>query len=133
MSTAAGYFSECNRPESLDITIALLEMFMKSVSVSTTRPLSGKDVKTLKKSIQLQFPDLEEDEVALLFPAKAEVALLKLSNRATAYTTNAGSPLFFDPSGRGELLVPTVYALWLCPHLLPPLFTYSEVSPKVSN
>ncbi|KAK9846268.1 hypothetical protein WJX81_000422 [Elliptochloris bilobata] len=105
-------------------------MFKKAVSVQTTRPLSGKDVKALRRSIQLQY-DLEEDALAQLLPAKAEIALLKLSNRATAYTANAGSPLFFDPSGRGELLVPTVYALWLCPELLPPIYTYSEVSPKV--
>ena len=39
--------------------------------------------------------------------------------------------LFFDPEGRGDLLVPTVYALWQCPHILPHLLTYSEVSPKV--
>jgi hypothetical protein len=106
-------------------------MFKKSVSVQTTRPLSGKDVKALRRSVQLQFPDADEDEVAQLLPAKAEIALLKLSNRAACYTVNGGSPLFFDPDGRGDILAPTVYALWLCPQLLPPVFTYSEVSPKV--
>ena len=106
-------------------------MFKKSVSVQTTRPLSGKDVKTLRRSVQLQFPDADEDAVAQLLPAKAEIALLKLSNRAACYTVNGGSPLFFDPDGRGDILAPTVYALWLCPQLLPPVFTYSEVSPKV--
>ena len=29
------------------------------------------------------------------------------------------------------MLVPTVYSLWACPNMLQPLFTYSEVSPKV--
>ncbi len=105
-------------------------MFKKSVSVQTTRPLSGKDAKALRRSVQLQFPDANEDEVAQLLPAKAEIALLKLSNRAACYTVNGGSPLFFDPDGRGDILAPTVYALWLCPQLLPPVFTYSEVSPK---
>ena len=64
--------------------------------------------------------------------AQVEVQLLKLKNRATAYTCNGPSPLFFDPEGRGDLLVPTCYALWRCPNILEKLFTYSEVSPKVS-
>ena len=34
-------------------------------------------------------------------------------------------------AGRDEMLVPTVYCLWACPNMLQPLFTYSEVSPKV--
>ena len=106
-------------------------MFKKGVqtTVQTTQLLSGKDSKSLRRSLQVQF-DLDEDTLAKLLPAKAELALLKLSNRSTAYTANAGSPLFFDPSGRGDVLVPTVYALWLCPELLPAVFTYSEVSPK---
>ena len=104
-------------------------MFKKGVTVQTTQLLSGKDSKSLRRTISLQY-DLEDEALSQLLPAKAEVALLKLSNRSTAYTANAGSPLFFDPSGRGDLLVPTVYALWLCPELLPAVFTYSEVSPK---
>lgn len=59
--------------------------------------------------------------------------LLKLKNRATAYTCNGPSPLFFDPEGRGDLLVPTCYALWRCPNILDKLYTYSEVSPKVGT
>ena len=34
-------------------------------------------------------------------------------------------------AGRDEMLVPTVYSLWACPNMLQPLYTYSEVSPKV--
>ena len=66
-----------------------------------------------------------------LVPSKAEVTLLKLSNRSQAYTCNSSTPLFFDPEGRGDVLVPTVYALWQFPQMLPALQTYSEVSPKV--
>ena len=62
---------------------------------------------------------------------QSEVQLLKLKNRATAHTCGGPDPLFFDPEGRGDLLVPTVYALWRCPHMLDALHTYSEVSPKV--
>ncbi len=74
---------------------------------------------------------LAEDDVADLFPPKAEVVLHKLSNRAAMYGLQGGNPLFFDLEGRGETLVPSVYALWKVPQLLEALYTYSEVSPKV--
>ena len=67
----------------------------------------------------------------LLDDVQSEVQLIKLRNRATAYTCDGPSPLFFDPEGRGDLLVPTCYAMWRCPHILEKLYTYSEVSPKV--
>ncbi len=41
---------------------------------------------------------------------------------------DGGAPLFFEVH---EQLLPTVYALWRAPHMLPQLHTYSEVSPKV--
>lgn len=62
---------------------------------------------------------------------QSEVQLIKMKNRATAYTCNGPSPLFFDPEGRGDLLVPTCYAMWRFPRILDKLYTYSEVSPKV--
>ncbi len=81
--------------------------------------------------MKLNFPDLSEEDVDALLPPKGEVQLLKLKNRANAWTCGGPDPLFFDPEGRGDLLVPTVHALWRCPHMLDKLFTYSEVSPKV--
>lgn len=106
-------------------------MFKKNISILQTSLLSGKDVKTLKRDVKLNFPDLHDSEISELLPTKAEVSLLKLSNRAQAYTCNGKSPLFFDPEGRGDLLVPSVFVLWRFPHILPSLTTYSEVSPKV--
>ncbi|CAL5226777.1 g9634 [Coccomyxa viridis] len=106
-------------------------MFKKKAEVLTSRPLSGKDVKALKRRVEVSFPDLFPDDIDLLFPAKSEVQLIKMKNRATAYTCNGPSPLFFDPEGRGDLLVPTCYAMWRFPRILDKLYTYSEVSPKV--
>ena len=72
--------------------------------------------------------------IARILPAKAELTLLKLSNRASAYASG-GVPMFFDVDGRGGALLPTVYALWASGHarLLPEVVTYSEVSPKASR
>lgn len=106
-------------------------MFKKNISVVQTRPLSGKDGKKLRKDIETLYPTLPEEDLKRLFPGKADVSLMKLSNKATAYSCGGGNPLFFDPTGREDVLIPTVYALWLCPRMLPSLYTYSEVSPKV--
>ena len=67
-------------------------MFKKGVSIAQTRPLSGKDVKQLKKDISINFPDLSESDTSNLIPSKAEVSLVKLSNRTQAYTCNGSTP-----------------------------------------
>ena len=88
-------------------------------------------MKKLRKDVEERFPTASADDLRLLLPAKADLTVAKLSNKAVVYSLVGGNPLFFEPEGRGELL-PTVYALWACPALLPPVLTYSEVSPKVS-
>ena len=106
-------------------------MFKKNIAVVQSRPLSGKDGKKLRKDIERLYPSLSEDDLKQLFPSKADITLMKLNNKANAYSSSSGQPLFFDPTGREDVLIPTVYALWLCPRMLPSLYTYSEVSPKV--
>ena len=88
-----------------------------------------KDRSLLK--IQVQYPDLSEEDLKELFPAKCQLVISKLSNRGQAYSLD-DEPLFFDPEGRGDYLVPTIYALWRFPHILPTLYTHSQVSSKVS-
>ena len=105
-------------------------MFKKHVTEVNSSPLSGKDVKTLKKDIQTTYR-LSEEQVKKLFPSKADLVVQKLSNKAKTFACTGENPLFFDPDGRGNVLLPTIYALWQCPELLPKIYTYSEVSPKV--
>lgn len=118
-------------PAAINVSTALLAMFKKNITVTQTRPLSGKDGKKLRKDIEKLYPTLSEDDHKRLFASKADINLMKLSNKATAYASSGGNPLFFDPTGREDVLIPTVYALWMCPRMLPSLYTYSEVSPKV--
>lgn len=106
-------------------------MFKKNIAVVQTRPLSGKDGKKLRKDLERLYPSLSDDDHKRLFANKTDVNLMRLSNKSQVYACNGGNPLFFDPTGREDVLIPTVYALWLCPKLLPTLFTHSEVSPKV--
>lgn len=58
------------------------------------------------------------------------MTVLKLSNKALVYVMDNGNPVAFDPEGRNDVY-PTLYMLWQCPSLLPPLYTHSEVTPKV--
>ena len=108
-------------------------MFKKNIAVVQTRPLSGKDGKKLRKDLERLYPTLSDDDHKRLFANKADVNLMRLSNKAQVYACTGGNPLFFDPTGREDVLIPTMYALWMCPKLLPTLFTHSEVSPKVST
>lgn len=82
--------------------------------------------------LQVQFPFLDEESLAELLPPKAVFLTLKLSNRALAHSVD-GAVLFFDPTGRKDILIPSVYALWKFPQLLPALHTYSPVSSKVGT
>lgn len=106
-------------------------MFKKNIAVLQTRPLSGKDGKKLRKDLERLYPSLSDEDHKRLFANKTDVNLLRLSNKAQVYACIGGNPLFFDPTGREDVLIPTVYALWLCPKLLNTLYTHSEVSPKV--
>ncbi len=108
------------------------DMFKKNIAVLQTRPLSGKDGKKLRKDLERLYPSLSDEDHKRLFANKTDVNLLRLSNKAQVYACIGGNPLFFDPTGREDVLIPTVYALWLCPKLLNTLYTHSEVSPKAS-
>jgi len=99
-------------------------------SVEGKHKLSGKDVKKVRQAL-LEQGSASEEELAHVVPAKASMTLLKLSNKALVYTLDSpSSPVAFDPEGRGEIY-PTLYTLWQIPHMLTPLLTHSEVTPKV--
>ena len=69
-------------------------MFKKATAVNQQQ-LRGDLVKRLKKDLHLQL-DISEEVVEAAFPAKADVLLVKMSNRAVVYTIG-GQPLVFDP------------------------------------
>lgn len=54
------------------------------------------------------FPAISEEQLGALLPGKGGLVQSKLSNRCVVYSLEGGSPLFFDPSGRGDGLLPTV-------------------------
>jgi hypothetical protein len=82
-------------------------MFKKNISISKTHILGGKDVKSLMKSLLKQY-DVTQEQLGLLFPPKTNVTMVKLSNRSVVYLNESGNPMFFDVSGHGDSLLPTV-------------------------
>ncbi|KAK2077792.1 hypothetical protein QBZ16_004640 [Prototheca wickerhamii] len=54
-----------------------------------------------------------------------------MSNRAVVYGLEEGDPLFFDPSGHGDRVYPTVYVLARFPGALETVSTFWPVSEKV--
>jgi Pre-PUA-like domain len=86
----------------------LLAMFKKNITSSNTRQLGGKDAKKFKGDVAKHYPNLTEDEMTVLLPPKVGITLSKLSNRSIVYGTDDGVPLFFDPTGHGDKLIPTV-------------------------
>lgn len=99
-------------------TLQLQTMFKKHINASNTRQLGGKDAKKLRGDVARLYPSLTEEHTAVLFPSKAGITLSKLSNRSIVYGRDDGVPLFFDPNGHGDKLIPTVGSL----HLVHSLF-----------
>jgi predicted ribosome-associated RNA-binding protein Tma20 len=61
----------------------------------------GSDVKKLRKEVLAVLgPSVSEEDLNTILAPKAEVMLVKMSNKAVVFTVN-GQPLFFDPHGRG--------------------------------
>ncbi|XP_042463100.1 eukaryotic translation initiation factor 2D-like isoform X2 [Zingiber officinale] len=50
---------------------------------------------------------------------KAEITVVKCSNKVHVYVIEGGLPMLFDIDGRGTEIYPTVYALWKVSELLP--------------
>lgn len=107
-------------------------MFKKNVTVTGTHQLGGKDAKKLRLDMAKHFPSLSESDMALLLPPKSTVTQSKMSTRSVIFSLeDSNQPLFFDPTGHGDKLIPTVYALSLVPGLIPTVYTHSEVSSKL--
>lgn len=105
-------------------------MFKKPVSVASQHKLKSSDVKKLRKDVLEAFPLLTEAEARVLVPSRSEWSVLKIGQpRSLVFANQEGTPMFFELEHEG--LFPTVYALWMAPNMLPKIYTYSEVSPRV--
>ncbi|XP_047321462.1 eukaryotic translation initiation factor 2D [Impatiens glandulifera] len=94
-------------------------MFKKPVDAKSQQRLSGADRKKLKRTIKERFPNVSDAEIDILLPPKGEVTVSKYPNRLLVYGQEGGFPVFFDTDGRGTEVLPSVFALWMVPELLP--------------
>lgn len=106
-------------------------MFKKKATVSQTSLLGGKDLKSLRVLAQSSCPALSDEQLLDLLPNKSKLTINKMSNKSIVYSLEGGDPLFFDPSGHGDRLYPTVYALARYPNAVESVATYSPVSGKI--
>lgn len=89
-------------------------MFKKSYSVSRSSALSGKDAKQFRSQLVRLYPGLDGEPMNVLFPPKASMFMSKLTCKAVVYGLEGGDPLFFDPTGFKDKLLPTVSAHQFC-------------------
>ncbi|KAF8819971.1 translation initiation factor sui1 protein, partial [Cardiosporidium cionae] len=101
-------------------------MFKKKLNFGIQNLLGSKDRKKIRTAVLQQFPKCDEETFDLLFPSKEQLKVTRLAtnNRLSVYLRK-DIPLFVDYNGD---LLPTVYALWQAPHILPCLIIPSEVS-----
>ena len=123
-------------------------MFKKPYAQQSRTLLKSSATRAVKEQIAAAFPALTAEQLSLLFPAKCAITAEKLSSppHPTLYSVTPSRPLFFSytpvnacasssssasSSGDATHFCPTVYALWLCPQLLPPVFIHPAVSPAL--
>lgn len=104
-------------------------MFKKphDVGLSRKHALGGKDVKKFKNDVIKKYPLLQDELWSELFPDKT-VWFLKLNSGTLVWKNADENPIFFDPSGHLDLLIPTIYSLTIVPDLIPSVMTNSVVS-----
>ncbi|KAL0801534.1 hypothetical protein Bca101_056710 [Brassica carinata] len=94
-------------------------MFKKAVEAKSHQRLSGADRKKLRRNVQNRFSLLTDELLDAILPPKVEITVSKFQNRVLVYSIEGGCPMFFDIDGRGNEILPTVFALWEAPEMLP--------------
>lgn len=114
-------------------------MFIKPFRTKNNIQLKSTERKKLRSKIESAFK-VSEDELNQLFPAKSPVNHLKIiaynGEQLNVYTSDK-RPLFFElssdvPNAKTPIL-PTVYALWILPELVPMFTTHDAVFPRLGN
>lgn len=105
-------------------------LFKHSFKVAASNPLKGSDQKRLLATIHDLYPEVDAAELDALMPAaRGKLTAHKLhASHTVIYSSGIDNqPLFLDVQGH---LLPTVYALWRAPSLIP---TRILVHPLVSK
>lgn len=108
-------------------------MFLKPFRTKSNVQLKSSDRKKLQSRIATKFGCSDAD-VQLIFPSKANVSFLKIITHGgeicSVYAVDK-LPMFFETPG--AVLLPTVYAMWQLPSLLPAFTTHPDVLPRLAK
>lgn len=109
-------------------------MFLKPFRTKSNVQLKSSDRKKLQSRIASAFACTDAD-LQELFSNKASVSFLKIiahsGDICGVYTVDK-LPMFFELPDSAVLL-PTVYALWQLPGLVPAFTTHPEVLPRLAK
>ncbi|KAG4069725.1 hypothetical protein HA402_002304 [Bradysia odoriphaga] len=108
-------------------------MFIKAVKTKSNVQLKSSDRKKLQQKVSTKF-NVTQDELNTIFPNKSSISVIKLITHSedivNVYAVDK-RPMFFETPD--QVLLPTVYTLWLVPNMLPAFTTHPAVLPRLSN
>uniref|UniRef100_A0A1I8N399 SUI1 domain-containing protein n=1 Tax=Musca domestica TaxID=7370 RepID=A0A1I8N399_MUSDO len=106
-------------------------MFLKTFKLKSNAPLKASEAKKLRARLLAEYPDANSE---VLIPPKSNVTTLKIVTcgeiQTSVYCVDK-LPIFFE--NEEKKLVPTIYAIWKVPDLLPYFTTHPAVLPKLNN
>ncbi|KAG6528795.1 hypothetical protein ZIOFF_010980 [Zingiber officinale] len=82
-------------------------MFKKPVEAKLSQRLSGADKKKLRRTVKEKFQHASDANIDEILPSKAEITVVKCSNKVHVYVIEGGLPMLFDIDGRGTEIYPT--------------------------
>lgn len=115
-------------------------MFIKPFKQKSNTQIKSTERKKLRSKVEATF-HLGEDDLNKLMPNKATLNQLKLitygGQTVTVYTCDR-RPMFFeigsdDSDTRDSTLLPTVYAMWILPNIVPTFTTHAAVLPRLAG
>ncbi|KAG7199745.1 hypothetical protein KM043_000417 [Ampulex compressa] len=111
-------------------------MFVKPYKVKLNNQLKGTERKKLCEEILAAYPSLTDEEAQALLPKKEAISLMKITTHsghlAKIYCV-AKIPMLFQIDSYCSVLLPTLFALWHHPNLLPAFTTRSPVVSKLAG
>ncbi|XP_045539513.1 eukaryotic translation initiation factor 2D [Papilio machaon] len=108
-------------------------MFGKAYKLKSNNTLKNSEKKNLAQRILNEFPAATDEKVKEVVPVKSNTSCMKLmlhSGESVGVYVVDNVPMMIET---GDLLVPTVCALWKVPDLLPTLIIHSPVLPKLAG
>lgn len=115
-------------------------MFIKPFRTKSNTQIKSTERKKIRNKIENTFKT-SDDDLNKLFPNKSTLNQLKLithsDDHVTVYTCDR-RPMFFETTltdihSEKIILVPTLYALWILPELVPCFTTHPAVLPRLAN